>query len=247
MNMSQYIQIIAVVIVFAIYIYGLFKVIKITRGSSPNKRNIVSGFTLATLLLIYLILNTYIIGPADFVQIILIFGLVLATTLYAFSAAKQANASVKMAEEMREQRLTISQPLLFPDFTEATFPEPGKIWFDNLGSGPAVRLEIKIAYSIPNVVKSAWNERTGQYGSLAGVHGANWNVVKADGRVACQPELTECHPGNIGTAFVEYSDIYGRRFLSGWGYRCEKDSKGDVTLLPTEPIYPIVREGGSSA
>jgi hypothetical protein len=151
--MSQYIQIIAVVIVFAIYIYGLFKVIKITRGSSPNKGNIVIGFTAATLLLIYLILNTYIIEPVNFVQIMLTFGLVLATTLYAISAAKQADASVRMAEEMREQR----RPIVIQ---KAVPPAPGivaiyavppspKIVSDhfeirNVGNGPAIELEIML-------------------------------------------------------------------------------------------------------
>ncbi len=135
MNMSQYIQIIAVVIVFAIYIYGLFKVIKITRGSSPNKGNIVIGFTFATLLLIYLILSTYIIGPADFVQIMLMFGLVIVTTLYAISTAKQAEASVKMARRM-------VVPTLIPDFWltgdfSADRYVQFEAWVHNDGNGPA--------------------------------------------------------------------------------------------------------------
>ncbi len=95
MNISQYTQIIAVVVVWLIYIYGLFKVI---RGRSANKWNIVLGFTFATLLIFYLTLKTNTIAPADFVQIMLMFGLVIVTTLYAISTAKQADASVKMAK-----------------------------------------------------------------------------------------------------------------------------------------------------
>lgn len=112
MNISQYSQFIAVVIVFAIYIYGLSKTVRSTRGTSTNKWNIVIGFTLATILCIYLILNAYRIEPAGFAQIILTFGLVLATALYAISANKQADASAKMAEEMKQQTVTSSRPVI---------------------------------------------------------------------------------------------------------------------------------------
>ena len=159
MNMSQYIQIIAVVIVFAIYIYGLFKVIKITRGSSPNKNkwNIVNGFTLATLFLIYLILNTYAIEPKDFALIMLTFGLVLATTLYAISAAKQADASVKMAEEMRQQRIMTSQPRLIQKSVHEKDIWEGstKDYFShfeifNVGNIPAIEVESSLMDSEGN-------------------------------------------------------------------------------------------------
>jgi len=179
------------------------------------------------------------IDKAPIFNLVLLAGLIGVTTWYAYITIKiaratgeQAQATVKMAEEM-------AKPAVFPDFKDATFPEPGRIWFSNLGSGSAVRLEIKIAYSTPDVVSHAWIERRGQYGSMAGVHEANWSILVQGDRVSCQPELAERHPGNIGTAFAEYSDIYGQRFLSGWGYRCEKDSKGHLTLQPTEPIYPL--------
>lgn len=111
MDISQYVQIIAIVVIFAIYIYGLPKVVK---RNSPNKWNIFSGFTVATLFLIYLIFYIYKLEPKDFAQIFLTFGLVLVTTLYANSTAKQANASVQMAEEMREQRIMAARPYLIP-------------------------------------------------------------------------------------------------------------------------------------
>lgn len=193
-------------------------------------------------------------GFIDFaqgLQILITFILVCVTAIYVMRTADIADATRRQAEATRQQAEAsvkmaeaMTRPSLFPDFTDATFPTPGKIWFVNLGTGSALRLEIKIAYSAPDVVKRAWVERTGQYGSLAGVHDANWSIVKPDDRVSCRPELAECHPGNVGTAFAEYSDIYGRRILSGWGYRCEKDSEGNPTLQPTEPIYPLVRERG---
>ena len=56
----------------------------------------VIGFTFVTLLLIYLILNTNIIDPADFVQIMLMIGLVAVTGVYAIYTGRQADASIKI-------------------------------------------------------------------------------------------------------------------------------------------------------
>jgi len=58
---------------------------------------------LGGLFLIYLGYNLNKIEPADQAIIMLTAGLVAVTGLYALSAARQADASVKMAEEMREQ------------------------------------------------------------------------------------------------------------------------------------------------
>ena len=153
MNISQYTQIIAAVIVFAIYIYGLFKTIKSTRGTLPNKWNIVIGFTLATLICIYLILNAYRIEPAGFAQIILTFGLVLATALYAISATKQADASMRMANEMRAQRRPIIISEVVPptaaiplevtkEYVAEHIPVPDEFEISNKGIVPAIELEI---------------------------------------------------------------------------------------------------------
>ncbi|MBE9502231.1 MAG: hypothetical protein KAX23_06090 [Dehalococcoidia bacterium] len=231
-------------------IVGVFLSLTLCIGALVKARK--EGFTgrwialfvlgLGSLFIIYLAYNVDDIEPADEAQIMLMVGLVAVTGVYALSAARQANASTKMAQEMREQRFTVSQPLVFPDFPYARFPNPGEIWFHNLGNGPALDLKITIAYSAADVVKRAWVQRTGQYGSK--VNGPERSIAPSADRFSWRPELSELHPGNIGTVFIEYSDIYGRSFLSGWGYRCEKDSKGDLTLQPTDPIYPIVRETG---
>lgn len=147
MNILQCAQIIAIVILWVIYIYGLFKVI---RGRSANKWNIVLGFTIATLLLIYLTLKAYTIAPADWVQIMLTFGLVLATIQYAISSAKQAGASVKMAEEMKEQRrpIMVQQAMSEKDVLEETTSN----YFyhfeaHNKGNSPAIEVEISLVDS----------------------------------------------------------------------------------------------------
>ena len=55
---------------------------------------------------------------SDRIQILLMFGLVAVTTFYAWSASRQADASVKMVEEMREQRYSECLPLLVVAITQ---------------------------------------------------------------------------------------------------------------------------------
>ena len=54
------------------------------------------------------------IGLSDMLQMLLMFGLVAVTTFYAWSASRQADANVKMAEEMAKKRYSDSQPVLIP-------------------------------------------------------------------------------------------------------------------------------------
>jgi len=141
-------QSITIGVVGIIYIYGLFKAI---RGRSVNKWNIVLGFTLATLVVVYLILNNSTIAPSDWVQIILMFGLVLATIQYAISATKQADASIKMAEEMREQRIIASRPVIIQKsvYEKDIWEGSNKDYFShfeisNVGNTPAIEVESSI-------------------------------------------------------------------------------------------------------
>ncbi len=210
-----------------------------------NERNklFIAGGVFAGALAALIWWNVISIGQA--IELTILFVLVCVTAIYAKRTAeiadatkeqakatrKQAEASVKMAE-------AIAKPVVLPDFKGVTFP-PGVIQFHNLGTGAALGGEIKVAYSPPDVVKRAWKERTGQYGSMAGVQAATWTILGPGKYHPCNPELTECNPGNIGTAFATYSDIYGRRFISGWGYRCQRDSSGRIILEPTERIDPL--------
>ena len=176
----------------------------------------------------------------DWIQAISMLILVVVTGIYAWrthimskATKQQADASVRMAE-------AIARPALFPEF-----PKPGVVRFTNRGSGDAFDVEFKFAYSSPEVVRQAWSECTGQYGSLLSL-GPKYAVVQVGGGLTLRPELAQCSPGNIGTAFAEYSDVYSRRFLSGCGYRCEKQDGDRVVLVHTETIYPIMKRGDNS-
>ncbi len=186
----------------------------------------------------------------DWIQAISTLVLVLVTIIYAWrthvistATKQQANASVQIAEETKEQRLTASQPLIFPDFAQARFPNPGEIWYVNSGNGPALKVKIIFAYSTTSdAVKREWQNRKGPSYSQLLAEDPRWTFIMAADRFLYRPDLAELSPGNKGIALVEYSDIYGRRFLAGWGYQCEKDNGQCITLQPTEPLYPTVRE-----
>ncbi|MBI2851995.1 MAG: hypothetical protein HYX84_02665 [Chloroflexi bacterium] len=159
------------------------------------------------------------------------------TAEIAKATEKQAEASVKMAE-------ALSKPAIFPQFdTHRIYAKDCSIAFANLGNGPALRGELKVAYIPPSAVERAWKDGTEQYGSLPGVQDAKWTIIKPAEDHRCYIELVECNSENVGSFFAVYSDVYGRRILSGWGYRCEDDGKGNIYLDPTEPIYPVIKEG----
>ena len=90
---------------------------------------------------------------AEFLQILLMFGLVTVTIVYAWSASRQASASVKMAEEMEEQRLSEAQPYLllrlnlekdellqWEDYKSERRPTEFPVTIHNAGKGPAINL-----------------------------------------------------------------------------------------------------------
>lgn len=97
---------------------------------------------------------------SDLIQIILMGLLVVITGIYAWrtfsisnATKKQAQASVKMAEEMREQTVIASRPVIIQKAVVETETElatfGSKDWFSyfevyNAGNGPAIEVEISL-------------------------------------------------------------------------------------------------------
>ncbi len=86
---------------------------------------------------------------SDLVQIILMGLLVVVTGVYAWrtfaiskATKKQANASVKMAEEMKEQRIMSSRPVII----QKAINEKDFSYFEiyNAGNGPAIEVEVSL-------------------------------------------------------------------------------------------------------
>jgi len=99
------------VIILALTFYG-FSLRKATKESFPNKWIAYTVLSLGILFIIYLVPHSSEIKPADWAEILLMLGLVAVTGLYAMSAFRQAKASEKMAEEMKEQRYNSVRPLI---------------------------------------------------------------------------------------------------------------------------------------
>jgi len=145
---------ITLVITIIVLIYFVFTIIQIKR----KKRRFVSQLNVILLILglMFIIFLTYRaseIEGADWGQIILMIGLVAITAAYASSAEKQAKASVKMAEEMREQRLNMDKPIIVLDTLFGTtrgkyFVKAIKIGFRNEGRGSAFNLELSIDHPL---------------------------------------------------------------------------------------------------
>jgi hypothetical protein len=110
------------------------------------------------------------IDAAQTIQIIITFVLVLVTVAYvkrtaeiASATREQANASLKMAEEMREQRITSSRPVVIQKPIVETQTElatfGSKDWFSyfevyNAGNGPAIELEVSLLDKDKNQIAS---------------------------------------------------------------------------------------------
>ena len=86
--------------------------------------------------------------------------LVAVTMFYAISTERQAQASIKMAEEMREQRLAMSRPIIIMRPVHEELPETegdnivtiGSGYFShfsicNVGNGPAIEVEASLLNS----------------------------------------------------------------------------------------------------
>ncbi len=138
---------------------------------SKNERKslFVSGIIFAIALALIRIYE--LIDAAQAIQIIISFVLVLITATYvkrtaeiAKAAKEQTEASVKMAEEMREQRYTESLPLLVPDIIRRSIVNKKlgsnevdygtlqtgvglEVAWHNLGKGVAIN--IRLSFSSP--------------------------------------------------------------------------------------------------
>lgn len=166
---------------------------------------------------------------SDRIQILLMFGLVAVTSFYAWSASRQADASVKMAEEMTKQRLSEAQPYLllrldlaydellqWDAFQGKSAPEEFKVTIRNAGKGPAINLEASLWHSTkihPSDTK----------GYLACDQEWEASISKLDVGVPREgeevegwlPELREhIRYDDPGVVAVKYKDIYKHTWVS---------------------------------
>ena len=103
-----------------------------------------SGLLSLTILLIVLTLFK-IINTGQAIEIMILFALVLVTFIYAKRTSEIAKAAKKQAEEMTEQRVIASRPVIIQkavpvEVIGTGFSDEFEIY--NAGNGPAIELEI---------------------------------------------------------------------------------------------------------
>lgn len=137
-------------------------VLSLTLSIGALRRAIREGFTrrriaifvsgLGILFITYLAYNLGKIQPSDWAQIMLMLGLVAVTGVYALSAARQADASVEMAREMREQRLAMYKPYIMVKIEGSSrgnyFALTMIVSLKNEGHGSAMNAEVFVNHPV---------------------------------------------------------------------------------------------------
>jgi len=204
-------------------------VLSLTLSIGALRRAIREGFTrrriaifvsgLGILFITYLAYNLGKIQPSDWAQIMLMLGLVAVTGVYALSAARQADASVEMAEEMREQRYDAVRPVIDIErkprdedkMAEAIAASEGNTSrglscvLHNIGLGPAIDL-----YSFVQNPFSGERQRH-DFGTLA-KEAETYNM-----------NLSVKQEGDRMALVSYYKDVYGRLFESSRGVVVDKN------------------------
>ena len=107
----------------------------------------VAGIIFAIVLTVILLLK--LIDTAQAIQIIISFVLVLITSIYVKRTADIAQATKEQAEEMREQRVMSTRPVIIQKAMSEIVNGETQDYFShfevyNAGNGPAVELEISL-------------------------------------------------------------------------------------------------------
>ncbi len=218
-------NILAIILVIALAgVYILF-IVTMARAAKKGTASWIAT-TIVTLLgllyILYLSVNINNIEPGVWAQILLLLGLVVVTGMYALSTQKQAGASVKMAEEMKEQRLMESRPYLMlrlaQEFTQLDINDGGNklpkefgVEICNAGSGPAVNITVALWRS-----SDVYPVQTRSY------LGPNedWNVSISTSSVDIYndiwlPQLKQKVKYDFpGTVAIEYQDIHDQKWVT---------------------------------
>lgn len=209
------IESISALIAIAVIVIG----VGIILYKQPPARNPISYILIVTGVLIISILGfaKSQFNAVDWVQMGLTFGLLAITGMYTWSTQKQANASVKMAEEMRDARYDALRPvvdiveieqkpieLARQAYAKGKLPKDLLCKFRNVGVGPAIEL-----YSfIEDITDAKGNPRRCDFGTLPVATGKEeWGYTH-------EMRLLLMQRGNQMALVAYYKDVYGNPFES---------------------------------
>ncbi len=204
---------------------------------------IIFGIVLAVVLKFNLI-------STEAIQLIITFVLVSITAIYvkrtsdiSKATREQADASMKMAEEMREQRydtfrpiIDIVEPVMGPkematlayNAKEGVFPKDWPCRMRNIGVGPAIEL-----YSFIEDAKG--KPRRWDFGAIPVAIGKEQMGYTDEVRLLLEQR------GNCRALVVYYKDVYGNSLESIREVSVNKD-KGAVNISPLR-ISPLPKKG----
>jgi len=228
----------ATILSFVLIIIGLVGLLR--KGPDSIWLGTFAG-GLGYLLLIYLTYNIYRIEPADWAQIILMGGLVVATFVYALMAIRQANSSTKMAHEMMEQRYSESLPLLVPTipriFSTDELPyeclQSGawiQVIWRNIGKGAAINSKLYF-YPIPTSSGKAELFPPYELGTLeiGGKKEIDFNKIfesyKRETKLLNDKRWQQISDEYQPRLEAEYLDIYERTITTVQEFRIDEQNK----------------------
>ena len=190
-------------------------------------------FPLGLLFLAYLLysLALHRIGPSDWAQIFLVLGLVVVTGFYALVAFRQANASMKMADETTEQRYSESLPLLVPTVPpilstdelpyESLQTGVGvKVMWCNVGKGVAINSRFSF-WTAPTSPGKATFFPPRESGTLevGGKKEVYYSEILDDGQLH---DISDAYQPRVE---AEYLDIYERKVTTVQEFRIDEQNE----------------------
>lgn len=188
---------------------------------------------LGLLFLAYLLYSLVLhrIGPSDWAQIFLVLGLVVVTGFYALVAFRQANASMKMADETTEQRYSESLPLLVPTIPpilntdklpyESLQSGVGvKVLWRNLGKGVAIDSRVSFE-TLPTSTGKATFFPSRKLGTVevGGKKEVGYSEILNDGQLH---DISDAYQPRVE---AEYLDIYERKVTTVQEFRIDEQNK----------------------
>jgi hypothetical protein len=207
MSLNSILLIIAIVLVVVIFLLTIIQLIRKKRTTIGPIAVIL--LLIGVILLIPIVYNASEIKTAEWVQIILTIGLLTVTAVYAASTEKQAQANIKMAEEMREQRYDLARPVIdiqFEETAEALISAGISVSSDNYSSGLLCKLQnIGVGPAVDVHSNIQWQSKSIpiDIGTIA----VNDSTKKAE-------NFTVIKDNDSLIVKIYYQDIYGRNFES---------------------------------
>ncbi len=171
------------------------------------------------------------IGPSDWAQIFLVLSLVVATGFYALVAFRQANASVRMVRETREQRYSESLPLLVPSIPPILITDElpyeslqsgvrVKVLWLNLGKGVAINSRVSF-WTAPTSPGKATFFPPRELGTVevGGKKEVDYTEILNDGQLH---HISDAYQPRVE---AEYLDIYERKVTTVQEFRIDEQNE----------------------